>query len=296
MTFIAPGSPKWLRLITPSKVPAILGQSRWQSQFALWHEMAGLVEPDPITAEKQKTFDAGHAFEHALAALWCIENDGWQLSPGEVQVTSETIPFATMATLDRRARRGRARRIVEFKTARDLSEWGDDFSDDVPGDYLLQVQWQMHVTGYRQHPAHLMVMGPFFQWHTYEIVYNPALCDVIEQRCAAWTDSLATGQRPDLDDSVATYECLRKIHPEIDGSTAEIDRDLALAYLETDADLKVATKAARGAKSAFLDAMGQAKYATVGDVRVADRRPTKGEHAALYPNHKNYDLIQEHAA
>ena len=294
--FIQPGSPERLRVITPSKVPAILGQSRWQSQFALWHEMAGLVAPDPETEERKKMFDAGHAFEAALAALWLTENPGWQLSPGEVQVTSEIIPFEAMATLDRRARRGRARRIVEFKTARSLDDWGDDFTDDAPGDYILQVQWQMHVTGYRRHPAHLMVMGPFFRWHTYEIAYNAGLCAVIEQRCVAWMDSLATGQRPELDDSIATYECVKKLHPDIDGTTVQVDRDLALGYLEADAALKAAEKKARGAKSAFLDAMGQAKYAHVGDVKVADRRPTRGEHAALYPNHKNYDQIAKGAA
>ena len=294
---LAPGTPEWRKTITPSKIPAILGQSRWQSQFALWHEMAGLVDPDPETEQRKKMFDAGHAFEKALAAIWLTENDGWQVSPDEVQIhAGDRIGFPTFATLDRRARRGQAYRVLEFKTARDLSEWGDDFTDDAPLDYILQVQWQMHVTGLTKWPAHLMVMGPFFQWHTYEIAYNPTLCSAVEERCAAWMHSLATSQRPDLDDSIATYECVRKLHPDIDGTTVQVDRGLALDYLEADAALKAAEKLARGAKSAFLDAMGQARYAHVGDVKVADRRPTRGEHAALYPNHKNYNLIQEPAA
>lgn len=296
--FIAPGSPEWLALITPSKVAAILGLSRWQSPFALWHEMAGLVEPDPVTADKQKTFDAGHAFEAALAALWKIENEGWQVSPGEVQIAGpDSIPFPTMATLDRRARRGKARRILEFKTARSLEDWGDDFTDDAPQDYLVQVQWQMHVTGYTQLPAHLMVMGPFFQWHTYEIPYEPDLCSAIEQRCAAWAKSIADGNPPDLDDTVPTYDCVRKLHPDIDGSTAIIPRDLAIDYLETDIARKKAETEARGAKSAFLAAMGDARYAeTVDGTRIADRRPGRGDNVSCYPKPKNLDLIRTDAA
>src|SRR5699024_9712697 len=164
---LKPGSPEWQRIITPSKIPAILGKSRFESPYRLWHRMRGDLPGDP----PNDRFTAGHALEHALAYIWKQENPGWVLSPGEVQVRGDRdrLGFDAVATVDRRASRGTFRRVVEFKTARSLEDWGDQFTDDVPLDYYLQVQAQQIITGWTEHPAHLLVMGPFFQWHTYVI-------------------------------------------------------------------------------------------------------------------------------
>jgi hypothetical protein len=115
---IPAGSPQWQRLISPSKVAAILGVSRFESPYRLWHRMKGLVDPPPPS----DIFDMGHDFEHAMAAIWKRRNPGWQLSPGEVQylVPEDRYGYPASVILDRRARRGRALRVVEFKTARRL--------------------------------------------------------------------------------------------------------------------------------------------------------------------------------
>ncbi|MER2224040.1 MAG: hypothetical protein ABS976_20875, partial [Rhodococcus sp. (in: high G+C Gram-positive bacteria)] len=52
-----PGSPEWLKLITASKIPSILGISRFKSQFSLWHEMAGNLPSEPIGMAQQDDFD-----------------------------------------------------------------------------------------------------------------------------------------------------------------------------------------------------------------------------------------------
>ncbi|ATN90864.1 exonuclease [Gordonia phage Lysidious] len=280
---IAPGSPEWMRTITPSKVAAILGISRYQSQFALWHQMAGHTPAE----EPKDEFTAGHAFEPALAYLWKSENQGWRLSPGEVQIARTDLGFATFATIDRRATRGRARRVVEFKTARSLEDWGDEFTDQAPTDYVAQVQWQMHVTRFTSAPAHLMVMGPFFRWHTYEIEYQPELCAAIEDRCRSWVSSLDAGVEPELDDSVATYDCVRQLHPDIDPD-AEVDVSPAVAaeYLAADTEYKAADKRLRGAKSQLLNVMKRARLAHCGDVKVATRSPHARGGVALKRNAK----------
>ncbi|QBP29720.1 RecE-like exonuclease [Mycobacterium phage Typha] len=281
---IAPGSDEWHKLITPSKVAAILGVSRWESPYRLWHRMKGLVEPEP----EKDIFTVGHAFEPALAYLWKEDNPGWQLSPGEVQITGDAdqfgFPFAV--TLDRRARRGRSRRVVEFKTARSLEEWGDEFTDEAPADYVAQVSAQMLMTGYTQHPAHLVVLGPWLKHHTYQIEYTPAVADLIVGRCRDFYQSLAGDTPPPLDDTVATYECVRELHPDIDGSTALIPADLAIEYLAASRGRKDADRRERSAKTQVLDLMGNAQYGEVkvGDdttVRVARRQPSR-QSVALY--------------
>src|ERR1700739_2760651 len=79
--YIEPGSDEWARLITPSKVPAILGVSRWESAYPLVHRMGGNVPP----ADPSDAFDLGHDTEAYAAARWLRRNPGWKLSHGEVQ-------------------------------------------------------------------------------------------------------------------------------------------------------------------------------------------------------------------
>ena len=293
--FVAPGSPEWLRLITPSKVPSILGVSRFKSQYTLWHEMAGRIEPAVIKDAQQDDFDYGHAAEMAAAEYWKYKNPGWRISRGEVQLRNPALPFAHLATIDRRGSRGRARRCVEVKTARDLAEFGDDGTDAIPQDYAVQILTQMMISGWHA-TADLVLWPQFGKPKIYHLDYNADLAALIVDRCTAWVASIAAGTPPELDDSVSTYETVKRQHPDIDGSTAVVARDLALEYLELDAEKKDVEKAARGAKTRLLDAMGDAQYAAVGDVVIADRRPGRGDSVSLYPKPKNLDLLRTDAA
>ncbi|MCM6774941.1 YqaJ viral recombinase family protein [Nocardia sp. CDC159] len=289
-TVVEPGSAEWLSLITPSKVAAIIGVSRWESPYRLWHRMKGLVPPEP-PADR---FDVGHAMEMALAELWRIKNPGWQLSRPQLQIRRDLAEFSTLATLDRRARRGSRRRVVEFKIARKLEDWGSFGTDQAPADYVAQLQWQMHVTGYTDDPAHLMVMGPYFAHHTYEIGYDPELATAIEQRCAAFHQSLRANQPPPLDDSVPTYECVRELHPDLDPEVnVELDPQLAADYLAADRAHKAAETTLRGAKIRVLAAMGTAAVATSAGLAVATRRRS-GKSVALYADTKTpIDQLRE---
>lgn len=275
---IAPGSPEHMRLITPSKVSAILGVSRFTSPYRMWHQMKGLIDPEP----HKDIFAVGHAFEHALAALWKSENPGWQLSPDEVQIVREDLGFPALVTLDRRARRGKARRVVEFKIARSLDDWGDDFTDAAPADYVAQVTAQMMFTGYTRHAAHLMVMGPFFKHHTYVIEYDAGIADVILTRCQQFYDSLQADEPPPLDDSIATYSCVRELHPDIEaGAEVQLDPSLAAEFVTAIADQKDAERNLRGIKTQVLDAMGVSEFARVSDLIVAKRAPHASGSVAL---------------
>ncbi|WP_280363751.1 YqaJ viral recombinase family protein [Nocardia wallacei] len=280
---VEPGSAEWLAMITPSKVAAILGMSRWESPYRLWHRMKGIVPPEP-PADR---FDVGHAMEAALAELWRIRNPGWQLSRPQLQITREFPGFASLATLDRRARRGTRRRCVEFKVARRLEDWTRFGTDEAPADYTAQLTWQMHVTGYIDDPAHLMVMGPYFEHHTYEVAYDAELAAAIEDICSEFHQSLRSDVPPPLDDSVATYECVRELHPDIDpAATAVLDPELAASYLDADRAVKTAETILRGNKTRVLDAMGTASAATSAGQPIATRRRNSHGSVSLYADTK----------
>jgi hypothetical protein len=269
--YIEPGSPEWLSCITPSKVAAIIGKSRWESPFRLWHRMNGLVDAE----EPKDIFDVGHDWEPAAANRWRRHNPNWRLSPGEVQfvIDPDRFGFPAICTLDRRATIGSARRVVELKTARDLSEWGDDFTGDCPEDYAAQCIAQMLFTGWSRRAAHLLVIGPYFNDHIYEIDYDADVASWMLRKCLEFHASLTSDIPPALDDSVATYECLRELHPDIDGETVQVADDIAFGVHNANHAAKAAAETLLGYKSRLLDAMGTAQYAVFGDLKIATRSP-----------------------
>ncbi len=288
--FIVPGSPEHNQVITPSKVAAILGVSRWESPYRLWHRLKGILPPEP----PKDIFDIGHDFEPAMAAMWRRKNTGWQISRTEVQyvVDSSDFGYPAAATLDRRARRGRARKVVEFKTARHLEEWGDFGTDEAPADYVAQVLAQMAYTGHTTQPADLMVLGPYFDVLHYVIPWSGDVAEIIHERCRRFWESLAGDEPPPLDDTVATYEAVRELHPDIEpGETASIDPAEAAELLAADAAVKDAERELRARKAALLDAMGRAQTAICGDVKIADRRPSSRGSVALYLATKNLEQL-----
>lgn len=288
--YIEPGDPAWARIITPSKVPAILGISRWESKYRLWHRMKGITPPEPPS----DAFDIGHDMEAYAAARWRRANPGWTTSAGEVQfhVPDGHYPFPAMATIDRRTVRGAWRRVLEVKIARnmtDLETWGDDLSGDCPEDYAAQVIAQRMFIAAAQPGAswlptsHLMVIGPYFNERIYQVEYDLDVAAWIIDECTQFWELLQSDIPPDLDDTVATYECLKAQHPDIAaGDFVNIAPDLAVDYLEAKAAEKAAKAVAQGATNRLADAMKRAQYAKVGEVTVADRRNNGRGGVALY--------------
>ena len=283
--WIDPGSDEHRGVISPSKVAAILGVSRYESAFRLWHRMKGTLPGDPPS----DIFDVGHDFEPAAANRWLRRNPGWKLSPGEVQyhVDPEKFGFPALATPDRRAARGNARKLVELKTARDLIDWGDEFTDDCPMDYAAQMTAQMLFTGLIGYPSELLVLGPFFNDHVYRIPYDKSVALWIITACRSFYESLSRDTPPTLDDSVHTYQAVRQLHPGIDrGVRVQLDADLAAGYLDALDDHRTSEVRVRSLKTRVLAAMGNAETALVGDTLVAKRIPHASGGVALKSGRK----------
>ncbi|MFZ2529631.1 MAG: YqaJ viral recombinase family protein [Rhodococcus sp. (in: high G+C Gram-positive bacteria)] len=271
---LKPGSAEWLSTITASKISAILGISRFQSQFSLWHQMAGNVEPTQISESTQEMFDMGHAAELAARHFWLLRNPGWRASQGEVQYVRDDLGFPAVATIDRRASRGRARRIVEVKAPRSLEDFGDDGSGEIPADHAAQITWQMFVSGI--HDADLVAWPVYGPPKIYHVEWDQDLADLILQHVCLWVASLSAGTPPELDDSVTTYATVRALHPDIErDAEVELDEVLAVEYLTATTKSKALDKELRGLKTRVLDAMGNAQRATCGGRPIARRQGVK---------------------
>lgn len=281
----APGSDLWRGQITASKIPAMLGLSPWQSPYALWHEMAGLLNPAPLEGDH---LDWGHDAEDALVNWWHRHNPGWQTGRGEVAYTDDDLPFPNQVTLDRRARRGRKFHIVECKTARDLDTWGKPGEpDSIPAYYHAQAIFQLGVSGIRQ--ADIVVLG-FGTPEIHPVEWNPEMFQGLVDFATDWWESLQTSEPPELDDSVATYEAVRGLHPDIEkGTEVQVDHDTALAYLGAVRAVDTADSALTLQKSRLAQLMGTAHKAMVGDTKIADRR-ARGTGTPYVQANKKADL------
>lgn len=267
---LQPGSPGWLRLMTASKVAAILGASTYDSPRSMWHKIRNELPEEPQTAVQSR----GHYLEPAVLA--------WYADEHSIDTTDETVwrtqPLYLMdgwaaATPDAEARYDAGPVLVEAKSARDLEEWGQPGTDEIPACYLIQCYWQMHVSGI--HRVDVPIIGTFLDFSLYTVTYDPQVGAALEQRCRAFMDSIAADTPPALDDTAPTYDALRKLYRQIDDTRVEIPRDVAADYLTALADRKNAEARERQAKSVVLDLMGTARYAHVGDTRVARRQPNR---------------------
>jgi putative phage-type endonuclease len=269
-TALEPGSPGWLRLMTASKVAAIVGVSQWDSPRSMWHKMRNELPAEPQTSVQSR----GHYLEPAVLAWWADQH-GVDRSNGALW---RNHPLYVMdgwaaATPDAEAYVDGDLALVEAKSARELEEWGAPGTDEIPTKYLFQCYWQMHVSGV--HTCYVPVIGAFLDFAEYVVVYDRDIGTALERRCLDFYESLKADLPPELDGSEATYDALRKLYRTIDDSSVEIPFDTASEYLEALAARKEAETRERKAKATVLDLMGEIRFATVRGVKVARRQPNR---------------------
>lgn len=292
-----PGTRRWRSLVTASKVAAIAGVSTYDSPMSMWLKMRGDIPWQAGTAVTQR----GHDLEAAVLGWWRREHG---LKARDVRrqvfVQHPDLPWAA-ATLDGLAGMlGEAvegasvpaqwfdRRlvIVEAKTSRKPEEWGAPLTDAIPVDYLTQAFWGMAMCpGVDEVRVPVLLSG--LEFAEYVVRRDEQMQDELVDLAGKFYRSL-DGDRPPLDDHVATRDALRALHPDIDrGETAFLlDDALGYEYLGADANLAIAERWHRGASIRVLDAMGRANYAAnTSGVRVARRQPGRGGTVALHAVH-----------
>lgn len=286
---LSPGSPEWCRRVSPSKVAAILGISPWDSQRSMFHKMRGDIPWD----EESPAMERGNLCEPAVLAWWRKHHDheGWEDQP------TFTIGDWGVATPDAITREGDDEVLVEAKTAANMDDWGDPGTDEIPTYYLAQVYVAMefaHRAGRPVARTHVPVLGGYrLLFSNYVVEYDGAIGAGLIARMEAWRDLLAADVPPPLDDTAATFEAMRKVHPEIDAkTTVELEPDVAAELVNAIAATEQAKARERLVRSTVLEAMGRANYADCMKVRIARRQPNpKG--VSFVPVAKTTDFLTD---
>lgn len=291
-----PGTDEWARLVTASKVAGIVGESHYATPYSVWNTMNGIRVEDSSMEDR---FPTGHAMEHALAYWWAERNPEWRLSRGEVQVQNPHLGFDNAATLDRvatmvnRSRGPRFSRCVQFKTVRDWEEFQNLTPETLPVDWLIQETWEMLISGLVEHPAIIVVAGPYYEWREFEVPY---VADFAEDLVASVHAFIATlDGHPPAPTAPNDYRIAKLRHPDIDDDAdpVTVDADLAAAWdraktasKDAAAAKRAADKDAEIAGARLLEEMGRTAVAIDPDghvlaKRVATKRGVQLRHVPL---------------
>jgi putative phage-type endonuclease len=270
---LEPGTDEWLaarrRRIGGSEIAAVLGISPYESRFSLWHRKRGDVDPVEVT----EPMLWGTLLEPTVAARFDTLHPEWfvRTTPAFVHperdyqtAAPDRLLFAT-----RRARRPRA--IYEGKTARMADEWGEPGTDEVPPHYRAQCLWYLDCLGLDE--CHVAVLIGGSEYREYLVRHDQAEAELMRKAAAEFVASLDTGPRPSIDEHAATYQAVKELHPDIDGSAIEVPAELADGYTEACAGEKAAKDTKRQAAARLADFMGLAREAWCDGRKVALRIP-----------------------
>lgn len=266
----APGTPEWARVVSASKVADILGLSPWGSPRAMWHKMRGDI---PWDAES-RPMRRGNMLENAVLDWWLADNPEWEELERQpvYRLDGEDWCLATPDMLVRHSETGE-QMLVDAKTT--SKDW--DWQVEVPAYYAASSMFQLAMAHQVPRVCLAVLFGDPFDLRSYYIDRDDELIDGLLTRCREFYDSLTDDTAgPELDDSEATYEAMRKLHPEIDRD-AEVTLTDAEAeeFVNAAAGTKIAETRARAARSVVLERMGQARIAKCNGQVIARRQPSK---------------------
>lgn len=181
----APGSGRWKRRCTASKIAPILGVSPWQSRYEVWHNLAG----HPMPSETTYPMLRGIHLEQGVIDLWHALNPDWEVEEtADWQSIEREWLFARPdgLLLDPTGRPW----ALEVKTTTTWEGWGPDGSTVIPVQYDCQTICQKAVLGL---PVLLVALGPGFEMRVYERDPDPWVIDGTMEEVAAFLDTLPGG-------------------------------------------------------------------------------------------------------
>lgn len=267
-----PGSPEWSRLMTASKVAAVLGLSPWESPRSMWHIMRGDLDGQKDTAATRR----GHYLEEGVIRWWLDQHPTVDFVERQRHLTLGDWGAATPDLIGDDDGFGNAF-VLDAKTSASADDWGTPGTDEAPAYYVAQAMWQLACRPQAQVAYIAVLFGrPQLAFEEYVIQRDDDLIADIVAQCRAFYDSLSADAPPPLDDTVATYEAIRSLHPDIDREAeVELTEDEARAFTLTKAQLDSWDAEHRAAKSALLERMGTARVAKHNGQVIARRQANK---------------------
>lgn len=218
-----------------SDIAAILGVSRFKSPVDVY---LAKTNPNPQDGDAEHLY-WGHALEAPIINRFCQETGlNVQRQPPIARHSQHEWAVANADALIVDAD-GKTDGILEIKTAGAFKtrEWGASDTDEIPMEYIAQVQWYMGVFGVAY--GYLAVLIGGNRYCHYYLERDAELIDIMLAKAGAfWRDHVQARVPPEPQNGNDTY----RLHPHDNGETAEADSETLAAYSELKA-LKAQEKA-----------------------------------------------------
>jgi putative phage-type endonuclease len=249
-----------------SEIGAAAGLSPFESRFSLWHRKAGAVG----ALEQTPEMEWGSRLEPAIlgkfadehpevelvrpAGTWRHEDRPWQIANPDGLIGDDE--------------------VVEAKFSLFGDGWGEAGTADVPIHVRTQVMWYLDVLG--RDRARIAVLVGGFDYREYVVEYSAVEAAELRAIGEDFLNDVALGRRPDIDEHSATYQVIKELHPEIDGTEVVLSNATARQYMAAKARERLAKDAAREATARVADEMGTAQRATWDGMTIATRQARDG--------------------
>lgn len=237
-----------------SEISAALGLSPYKTRLQLYMEKTGELEPfaGNIAA------DVGTLLEPYVLRKFS-EASGQEVIGRQDIFRHPSLPFV-WATLDGRTERPA---VVEAKTAGSDTRWGEAGTDEIPDEYLIQVQTQMLCAGYRL--AYIPVLFGTRSFAIYNVEADRELQEMITDGAADFWGHVQRREPPEpttLADATLRYRVSRESSVTLPDSMAATVANLVqvrgqLKALEADEEeMKLAIVSFMGENDTLVDTDG----------------------------------------
>lgn len=265
--------PEWHELrakgIGGSEIGTICGLSQWDSPYSLWAKKTNKFEDDFSDNDAMYWGRAQEAIivnrfaeDHPEFEIfyncgtWSHEDRDWQIAnPDAIYLDENGEPC-----------------ILEIKTAQFEDQW-DQRTNTVPPSYRAQVLWYLSTFGFKKAKIAALFHGN--KYAEFEIIPTEFELSVNLELATQFQQLVVADKAPDFDGANATYEAVRKVHPEIEDTEVELGQ-LGINYLSAQTAVEEATQNFNEAKSRVVDAMGKAKRGLANGELIVSRQAKGG--------------------
>jgi putative phage-type endonuclease len=275
--------------IGASEIAAVLGISPWESPFSLyWRKVNGWdYEPSAEMEWGTRLEDAiARKYEDAHPDLYvqksglCVGHEPWMLATPDRLIGIACRHPAGASTASMGYSSGCSdcmntgmgeppHGVLELKTAHSADGWGEPGTDDIPVYYRAQVLWQMLIADVPSGEVAVLIGGS--QYREYLVRYDARDLDVMFEAGRRFMARIEAGDPPPIDDHHATISTLKRLHPDLEDTDAEVPESVAAGYARACEMERKAKAVKKRYEARLLAAMGAAKRATVGGRKVATR-------------------------
>jgi putative phage-type endonuclease len=178
-----------------SDIATVLGVNKYKSPRRLWAELTGAIEREDIS--HKPAVKMGHKLEPVVADLF-KEETGLQVRRNNWILQHDTIDYL-FANIDREVILPDGERaVLEIKTANVnmRKEWT---SEQVPMQYMAQVQYYLMITGYKKAFMAVLIGGVDFDY--WEIERNEGIIKQLEAAASVFWEKVQQGIEPEMDGS-----------------------------------------------------------------------------------------------